>query len=55
MVTDMEFDDFSGACQCGKFIATNTIINGWQRGEKLSCDAFDKLKPASWSANRQCR
>jgi len=47
MVREMEPDDYSGDCQCGKFIATNTIINGWQSGNKKNCNTFDQLKPAS--------
>jgi len=47
MVGLMENDDFNGDCRCDKFIATKTILNGWQRGGQDSCDTFDKLKPAS--------
>lgn len=43
----MESDDNSGACKCDKFIASNTIINGFQRGVRKNCDTLDKLKPAN--------
>jgi len=47
MVAQMETDDYSGACRCNKFIATNTVLNGWQRGDQESCDTMDQLKPGS--------
>jgi len=45
MLSAIDMDDFIGACACYKFVVTNTIINGWQSGNKDSCDIIDKLKP----------
>lgn len=47
MVRDIEADDYSDDCNCDKFIATNTILKGWQHGDQESCDTFDQLKPGS--------